>query len=201
MLKNSLSKHIFGEIKRKLIHFSTILIPILYSFYSRKEMLYVCGILIFLALLVEMARWTWDSFSAYFNTLFSSLLRENEKKGLTGATFIFLGLLLSILLYDKNIAQSVMLFIIISDAFSAIIGRIWGHFKIYGDKTLEGGLAYFVTSLVIVLFIIDINIFIGISGIITSLAAEIFITRIDDNVTVAVIGGGTMQVLYMLNIC
>ncbi|MFO7889838.1 MAG: hypothetical protein R6V04_05815 [bacterium] len=193
--------HIISEIKRKVIHFFTILIPILYSFSSRKEMLYLCGVLIFFALLVELARWTWSSFSAFFDKIFFFLLRDNEKHGLTGATFIFLGLFLSILLFDKNIAQTVMMFIIISDAFSAIMGQIWGNHKIYGDKTLEGSLAYCVSSLVIVCLIIDINILIGVSGIIASLAAEIFITRIDDNVTVAVIGGGTMQVLSTLNIC
>ncbi|MEJ2629485.1 MAG: hypothetical protein P8078_13150 [bacterium] len=191
--------NIINEIKRKLIHFVTILLPILYGYLPREEMLYICGGLLFLALLVEVLRFIWKPFSVFFYKLLSSLLRDNEKQGLTGATYIFLGIFLCLLLYDKWIAQAVMLFIIISDAFSAIVGKLWGTHKIYAEKTLEGGLAYMVTSFIIVYFIRESNILIGFAGVIASLLAEIFITRIDDNVTVAIIGGGTMQLLFMFN--
>ena len=193
--------NILNEIKRKLIHFITILLPILYGYLPRGEMLYISGGLLFLALMVEVLRFRWKPFSIFFYRLLSNLLRDNEKQGLTGATYIFLGIFLCLLLYDKWIAQAVMLFIIISDSFSAVVGKLWGTHKVYAEKTLEGCLAYLVTSLIIVYFIRENNILIGFAGVIASLLAEIFITRIDDNVTVAIIGGGTMQLLCLLNIC
>jgi len=163
-------------------------------------MLYLSGILLFLALLIEIARFLWKPFSVFFYKLLSSILRDNEKHGLTGATYIFIGIFLLLLLFDKWIAQSVMLFIIVSDAFSAVVGRLWGYHKIYADKTLEGCLAYLLSSVIIVFLIIKSDLVIGVVGIIASLITEIFITRIDDNVSVAVIGGGTMQILYSMNI-
>ena len=193
--------NIINELRRKSIHFSTIVLPILYNFIPREKMLYVSGSLLSVALVVELVRFTWKPFSAFFLKLVSSLLRENEKHGLTGATYIFLGFFLSILFFDKWIAQSIMLFIIISDALSAIVGKLWGTYKIYAGKTLEGCLAYLVASFIIVFLIIEGNFIVGTAGIIASLLAEIFIIRIDDNITVAVIGGGTMQLLSMFLSC
>ncbi len=201
MQKKSSSLHINGEIKRKLIHFATILIPILYGYYNRREMLLISGFLLFFALLVEIARFLWKPFSVFFYSLFSTLLRDNEKHCLTGATYIFIGIFVSIFFFDKWIAQTVMLFIIISDAFSAVVGKVWGHHKIYANKTLEGCLAYLFSSVIIICFIIEADLIIGIAGIVASLLAEIFITRVDDNVSVSIIGGGTMQLLSIMNIC
>lgn len=193
--------NISSEIKRKLIHLTTVIIPVLYGYCNRKEMLWISGILLFFALLVETARFLWRPFSVFFYRLFSTLLRDNEKHCLTGATFIFLGIFIALLLFDKWIAQSVILFIIISDAIGAMVGKLWGNHKIYGNKTLEGCLAYLFSGFIIIYFIIESNVMIGSAGIVASLLAEILITKVDDNVTVSIIGGGTMQLLSLLNIC
>lgn len=201
MQKNSSSMQISSEIKRKLIHLTTILIPVLYGYCNRREMLWISGSFLFFALLVEIARFLWKPFSDFFYNLFSTLLRDNEKHCLTGATYIFIGIFLSILFFDKWIAQTVMLFIIVSDAFSAVAGKVWGRHKIYAGKTLEGCLAYLFSGIIIICFIIESDLIVGIAGIIASLLAEIFITRVDDNVSVSIIGGGTMQLLSIMNIC
>jgi len=201
MQKNSPSMNIKSEIKRKLIHLTTVIIPVLYGYCNRKEMLWFSGILLFFALLVETARFLWKPFSGFFYRLFSTLLRDNEKHCLTGATFIFLGIFIALLLFDKWIAQAVILFIIISDAIGAMVGKLWGNHKIYGNKTLEGCLAYLFSGFIIIYFITESNIIIGSAGIVASLLAEILITKVDDNVTVSIIGGGTMQLLSLLNIC
>lgn len=186
------------EIKRKVIHIITLVLPVLYMFLPRNKMLLISGTLLFLALLVEFLRYVNGPFSRLFYRYTDPMLRNHEKHGLTGATYLFCGVFIAILLFDKWVARSVIFFIIVSDGLAALAGRLWGRNIIIHGKTIEGSVVFLFSSLIIVLFIVRGNVLIGLAGITVSLFVEIFLYKINDNISIPIFGGGIMQLLLTL---
>ena len=102
---------------------------------------------------VELKDWTSSSICVTSFSTFGSLLREEERFQLTGATFvassIFLCSFLS--LQSERMAASAFLcmsLFVLGDAAAALTGKSMGRFAI-GQKTLEGGLGCFGVCLVL----------------------------------------------------
>ena len=66
-----------------------------------------------------------------------------------GSTYFIFSAILTILLFPKSIAIVSLLILILSDTAAAIIGKWIGRIRIFG-KTLEGSMAFLITSLLIV---------------------------------------------------
>lgn len=185
-----------NEIFRKGIHLTALLFPVGYLFLPKSAMLILLGSLTLVAFIVEALRLSWQPFARLFQDRVGKLLREHEEKRLTGATYLLVGSFLAILLFDQWIAITVMLFVVISDNFCALIGRCWGKRLIYGSKkTVEGCIAFVITALMIVLLVSRQPLWIGFVGIGVAVFMEIFVIRIDDNVTIPLGAGGIMQLL------
>ncbi len=189
---------VWNEILRKGIHLGMLIIPIGYYFFSKVTMLVILGVLILLALGVEMIRFRYVWFSKHFNRLIGRLLRRSEQSGLTGATYLFIGAFFTILLFDKAIALIALLFLVISDALAALIGKLWGRRLLYKDKTLEGSIVFLFTALCIVLFLPTHPFVIGLIGVCAAFFIDVFITKIDDNFIIPVGSGFMMQILTMV---
>ena len=85
----------------------------------------------------------------------------------------------------------------ISDSFAAIVGLKYGKTKIYKNKSLEGSTAFFITSVVIIIFFLPslkiISIFIIAFG---ATLAELFAShRINDNLVVPLVASILSSVL------
>jgi dolichol kinase len=85
----------------------------------------------------------------FFSTV-GGMLRKEESKSLTGATWIFISAFLCALLFrdDPHIAFMALSMFILGDAIAAVVGLSMGRIKI-GKKSLEGALANFFLSLVL----------------------------------------------------
>ena len=70
----------------------------------------------------------------------------------------------------------------ISDSLAALFGRIYGTIKIK-NKTLEGSLAFFMSSSIIILFSSSVNIYLGVMSTLITTIVEIY-SPIDDNLSV-----------------
>jgi len=186
---------VWEEILRKGIHLSMLIIPIGYYYSSKTTTLVFLGVMILLALGVELVRLRWDLFSKYFNKLLGNLLRQSEQSGLTGATFLFIGAFITILVFDKSIALIALLMLIISDAMAALVGKFWGRHKLFKDKTLEGSIMFLLTALCIVLFLPTHPFVIGLMGVLSAFVIDVFIVQINDNFMIPVGSGLVMQVL------
>ena len=100
------------------------------------------------------------------------------------ASYVFLSSCIVISLFSKEIAIVTLLIMSISDSLAALIGKKYGKIK-FQDKTLEGSITFFLSSMVIILFFPNIDLFAGIfSVIITTLIESSKIFNIDDNLTV-----------------
>ena len=126
------------------------------------------------------------------------MMRENEKKGaLTGATWVFVGALFTILLIPYPFSILSLLFLSVGDTFAAIIGMQFPYLKL-GEKTLSGSIAGFIACIIIGLIIdIDTSNDILIFGAFMAMFIEITPLPFDDNVTIPIFSGFSM---YFYNV-
>ena len=141
------------EVNRKILHVLAVCIPVL-IFYSPRsldiskwEVTIVIFSLLLISFLIEWIRFNNSAFSKIFFVLFGSMMRFEEKKQLTGATYILAGAYICSLISMSSEVASVSVFLcltlfILGDAVAAIVGKAIGRIKV-GDKTVEGGVACF----------------------------------------------------------
>lgn len=186
------------EIIRKTIHLMLLVAPLLYMFLERHYLLWMLGGLVLIAVLVEILRFQWAGFSRLFHRCVGQLLRDHERLHVAGSTYLLIGIFFTILFFDKAVAVTAMIFVIVADALGALIGRIWGRHRLYGNKTVEGSIVFFLTGLGVVLLMMRDHIFIGIIGVIVAGIVDIFIQKIDDNLTIPLGAGAVMHVLMKI---
>lgn len=183
------------EVIRKTIHLGNLVFPLMYTVLEREVMLVILGALVLVAFGVEWARFHWDWFARWFYGLTARLLREHEHNRLTGSTYMLVGSFLAVLLFERWIALIVLLFLIVADTAGALVGRLWGRRKLSGSKTVEGSLMFVVAAVLIVWLVPGANRIIGLVGVGVAFALEVFVRRIDDNLTIPLGAGGVMQAL------
>ena len=151
------------EINRKLLHIVAVALPgiIFYApkttYLSKLDASYIVIFLLFFSLVIEFARFKFSGFGQFFTRSFGLMLREEENRQLTGATYILAGAgICSFLSLISELATGVcflcLTLFIIGDAAAAIVGKAIGRIK-FRKKTLEGGIACFLTCFLITFFI------------------------------------------------
>lgn len=147
------------EINRKLLHILAVGLPVC-IFYgpdwfglSRQQVVWIIfGIFLF-SLGVDLIRLKEGSFRSWFFKRFGSMMRAEEERQLTGATYIVAGSFTCSLIslsgeqYAASAFLSLTLFIL-GDAMAALCGKAFGKIRI-GAKTLEGTLGCFLSCLII----------------------------------------------------
>lgn len=196
-----------SELLRKSIHLCSLSIPVFYYFITKELALAILIPLLLFSLLLELGRFYVPSIKNIFNSLFGFLLRKHEldekKKNLSGASYVFISAVLTILLFPKAIVITAFSALIICDIAAALIGRKFGKHKFLA-KSLEGTLAFFVSGILVVIVTpkIEYSIteyIIGIAAIaVGSIAENISYGWADDNLTIPVSIGLTMWILYTL---
>jgi dolichol kinase len=187
------------ELQRKLVHIVSAVIPILYWATDRPFMLCVLIPLAVIALVAELLRHLRPNFRLFIDRWLGHMLRDAEAHTLTGATYVTLASLLTILLYDKPIAVSVLLFLQISDALASLIGIRFGKARFLG-KSLAGSTAFFVSAGVIGVLVFPDRPALAISGalvgtIVEALPLRLGAFKVDDNLSIPLITGAVMTML------
>jgi dolichol kinase len=180
------------EIKRKIVHLATLVIPIGYALASQ-EMVLLFLVPFFLCYLsVDLLRHFHTGLASLFQKhFFRRVLREEEKKTLMGSTYFLFSSILTILLFPKSIAIVSLLILILSDTAAAIVGKWIGRVPIWG-KTLEGSMAFFLSSLLIVWIYPQLNRFSGTLAALGATLIEVLPIRVDDNLTIPLVAGAIM---------
>lgn len=200
-----------AELRRKSIHFSGLILPIVYLWLDRPALLLLVGSLTGIALIVEFGKGVSSRFRSLFFRVFTSMLRTHERKGaITGATYYLVSTLLCILFFEKALAIVCIFFMVLGDMSAALVGKRWGKTKLIGEKSLEGSAACFVVCTVISLFffylpetgvwklpeLVDAQRFhpgVGILGAFVATVVELLPLRLDDNLTVPLVSGLVMK--------
>jgi len=185
------------ELIRKSIHLSAILVPISYYFIKKTWILTLIGFGLVIALAVEFLRRKNITCQKVFNQKLGSLLRKPEFLQLTGATYLIIGCLLCVAVMPKKIAIFGLAVVIVADAMAALVGRSIGGHRLFRAKTWEGTAAFFLSTWLLGLAILNINLglLFVVSGIIT--LVEMFWRNGSDNLALPVI---SCLVVWLLNL-
>lgn len=164
------------EIFRKTLHFVllTSLFAFVFAFKVWWHSVIVCFLIIIIAYPILMF---FERFKSY-----SKVVTERKKGELKSSliiVFLMFGIILSIcwgFFNDKILVLVVIYSWGYGDAFAALIGKKYGQHKIYKNKSLEGSLAMFIVTIIVVFVILLIHNIIPLYGTITIAIIIAFIT-------------------------
>ena len=129
---------------RKAFHFCGMIIPCLMLLLTQK----MC-IIILLCILTPLLIADYNNLALICKrftrlNIVLQLFREHEliHGKLSGLSWLLIGLLLSVTVFDKTLASMSIAVLIVGDASAALIGKNFGKIKICGSKTLEGTIAF-----------------------------------------------------------
>jgi len=180
------------EIKRKMVHLGTLVIPAGYALSSDTAVLAFLIPFFLLYLSVDLLRHFHPGLASLFRKyFFGRVLREKEKPSLMGSTYFLFASILTILLFPKPIAIASLLILILSDTAAALAGRGLGRIHIF-KKTLEGTLAFLLSALLIVWLYPSLDRVWGSMAALGAALIEVLPVPLDDNLTIPLIAGGIM---------
>ena len=190
-----------SELARKAIHLSNAIIPLsyYYIFQDKIDMIILLVSFLIFCFFIEIYRKNNLILSKIFSNWIDFMMRDNEKRGeLTGATWVFVGALFTILLVPDPYNVLSLLFLSIGDTFAAIIGTRFPYIKL-GKKTLSGSIAGLFSCLFIGLVVdIPISYEIIIFGSFMAMFIEILPLPINDNVSIPIFSGLSMYFFSLI---
>ena len=182
------------ELRRKSVHLVGLIVPICYIFIDKRQAAIAVGILVLIALLIELLKAVLPPFRDLFYQVFTPVLRSNERKGaITGATYYLIGAFLPILIFPKILAIVCIFFMILGDMAAALIGKKWGRTKLFPQKSLEGSMACFLVCVLIAL--VKFNPVVAIVGALAATVVEVLPIKLDDNLTMPLLSGLAMYLV------
>lgn len=194
------------ELVRKLIHLSSLSIPIVYYFIPSDTAAIILVILAGAALVVDLARHYFPDIGKLFYRIFGLMLRKHEvdekQRNLNGATYVLISALVGVLIFPKVIFITAFAILIVSDSIAALVGRKFGRRK-FLSKSFEGTLAFFISASIVVLFTPKIGNFyeeyiIGfLAALVGAVVENISFRFIDDNLSIPISVGFAMWGLYL----
>jgi len=180
------------EIRRKIVHLATLVIPFGYAVTSEKTVLFFLLPFFLCYLFIDLLRHYHSGMASLFQKyFFGRVLREEEKQNLMGSTYFLFSSLLTILLFPKPIAITSLLILILSDTAAALVGKWIGKVPVFG-KTFEGTMAFFLSSLVIVWIYPCLDRFSATLAALGATLVEILPMKVDDNLTIPIVAGAIM---------
>ena len=151
-------------------------------------------------LLVDVIRLTWPAVNRLFVRLFGRLIRQQEATGLNGSTYVLVGSLLTLLLFDRDIAVAGLIFLGAGDAAAGIIGERWGRHKLL-RKSLEGTAAFFISCVVVGLIFkyaaLDISLMVLLLGALSAAIVELMPLPVNDNLVIPLLSAAIMTGLAL----
>ncbi len=157
-----------NEIERKSFHLCGLLVPIFYQistlYLNWKSIHFVefswfCCIITFVGDSIRIVLPCINNYFPY--TLLNGVIREKEKKKLSGTSYFALGCTLVISLFPKEIAIIGIVFLVLGDMAAALFGVSFGNDIVVvkmgrlGKKSLEGSVAMFTTCCCVGYFMLE----------------------------------------------
>ncbi len=120
-----------------------------YYFLPRKEMLALfIGFTVF-CVTVDLLRLQSKNLNRKLLSAFGSFIRKSEVNGLTGMSYLAIGVTAISIVFPKDIVTLSLLMLAIGDPISSIVGILYGKDVLVGKKTLQGTVAGFVACVIV----------------------------------------------------
>ena len=184
-----------SEISRKIIHLLNMIIPLVHVYFikDRMEMLIFLSFMLIFCFFIEVFRNQYFFLNKFFKKYLHFMMRGSEKEGeITGATWVFAGSLITIILIPKPFCIVALFFLAVGDTFAALVGMNYPFFKI-GRKTLSGSIACFAACCTIgLMFSLSLNTSTIIFGAFVATLTELSSIKINDNLSIPIFSGLSM---------
>lgn len=180
------------EIRRKIFHLVSLLIPIGYLMFDREIILKAVAIALVVVISLELARLFIPRFRNKIHPFFSPIMRVAEEKKLSGVTYMIAGAWITIYLFEKEIAIIALLLVSISDATAAIVGTAYGKIHLW-QKTLEGSVAFFTVTGLMMILTGNISLEQKLVGMVSGTLVELLPIPINDNLSLPIVTALAMQ--------
>ncbi|KAF2958303.1 hypothetical protein AS159_00895 [Thermotoga sp. Ku-13t] len=183
---------------RVIIRPAAFLLLLLGSQMQRGSFMLFLAVLLGVFLVLDLVRLSHKRTGEFFHDRFKfKMFKESERKRLSSMTLFLLGVTLSYLFFDKNVAVAACSFMILGDLAAKIVGMSFGRTKLF-HKTVEGTLAHLALCVYTAYVFHVLNIvplLAGLSGAIAATICEALPLAINDNVSVPLFSGIVMNVV------
>ncbi len=148
----------------------------------------------------ELVRFRFPVANRWFFRIYQPVARKSERSRLTGASYLLIGSLISLLIFDRDIAVTALLLMAVGDAVAGVVGTTVGKRRVFG-KTLEGDLACLVscvaTGLVCYYAGLKVPLPNSLAGALSATVVEAVSLPVNDNLTMPLLAGAVMTVFHV----
>ena len=116
-----------AELQRKSFHLAMIVVPVWVYLMPPTPALLGLILATFATVAVDLLRLSDRRLRGFFLRLFRSLIRPHEEEHLLGSTHYMIAALLSVVVFDHEVAIAALAFLVFGDAAAAIIGKRFGR--------------------------------------------------------------------------
>ncbi len=184
-----------GKTGRRLFHvIGGCVPPLLGLILEREWLLLFLGSVAAIFVVVEAIRILFPPLNRRLTSLFSGAARafkEAESARPIGSTYFLVASFLVFLFFGRDVAVTALFFAAVGDAAAATIGERFGRTRL-GNKSLEGTLAFFVSTLAVggicLLAGLQLSWVAVVVGALVAALVELTPLPIDDNLTVPIVG-------------
>jgi dolichol kinase len=178
------------ELLRKGIHLLSAAVPLAYAGgLPRRIVVWTLAVLAAVAVAVEVSRARAPAVRAFVERWVGPLLRDAERRGWSGATWMLLAFLGAAVLLPAPPAIAAMWAVAVGDALAALVGRWLGRHRIGSGKSVEGSLACFVATLAGALAVARLGASASVIAATAATAAEWPRRPLDDNLRIVLAVG------------
>ncbi len=186
-----------GLIARKFIHYSAVLIPLIYYYFLDKSLAVKLLLLAtFIVVFSDLLRMIGPRSRQLYVKLLGWMTKEKElKQEFTGASYMLVGSLVTVLLFPKEIAVIALILLTIGDPSACLVGTFLGKIRTFQNKTVEGTLGFILAGFMVSLLVAKVPVFYKLLAAIVGGVVEMLPLKIDDNFTVPLISGIVLGLL------
>nr|WP_321498022.1 CTP--2,3-di-O-geranylgeranyl-sn-glycero-1-phosphate cytidyltransferase [uncultured Methanolobus sp.] len=182
-----------NEVMRKGVHFTSILIVLVYAFIGKQA----CQTLLitYLVLILAIEHLRLDR--GLKLPVLHVVLRQKEKSAIGSYVYFTIGALIAVSVFSKNIAFAAILMTTFGDMSAALIGKRFGKIRISNGKSLEGCIAEFIVDLTIAVLLIE-DPFISLIMAFTATYVETTFVKIDDNLAIPIFSASVAELALLI---
>ncbi len=159
------------------------------------------GILTLTFVAFDLIRLRVRAANRWFFRVYPPAIRRSERARLTGASYLLIGSLITVVLFERDIAAIALSFVAIGDPVAGVIGRHFGTRRLFG-KSLEGDLSCLAACVVLGLIYHYTGLSVSLLSVLVSAvgatAVEAISLPVDDNLTMPLFAGALMTVMQLL---